>query len=66
MKFKVNIKEVHYLEVLIEAATAEEARQKVEVAYNQMDETAIDLDGFDYSHTFPVAEWTVSENHDQL
>jgi hypothetical protein len=64
MKYKVNIKEIHYLEVEIEADSPQSAKQKVSDAYSGIDSEIIDFDELAYSHTLPVEDWTVSENHD--
>lgn len=58
MKYTVAIKEVHVLEVEIEANSPEEAREK---AYNNFFD--YNFDNLVFSHTLPKEEWTVNPIH---
>lgn len=66
MKYKVNIKEVHNLQCEVDATSPEQARQLVSNALAAVDESIINYDLLEYSHTLPAAEWTVTENHNQI
>jgi len=64
MKYKVNVKEVHNLEVAVEAESKEQAKLIVRGALARADEDIINYDFLTYSHSEPMEKWTVSENHD--
>ena len=62
-KYIVNIVEVHYLPVEVEANSPEEARELVNDMLFEEDEK-INFDGLEYSHTMQMDSWPV-ENEKQ-
>lgn len=60
-KFRVQIQEVHYLTAEIDAADEQQAREKVNDAIADVDESIINYDLLEYSHTLPKADWTVTK-----
>ena len=57
-KYTVNIKEVHNLEVVVEANSENEARAKAEEDLASCAEN-VDFDKIEYSHTLEKEDWTV-------
>lgn len=56
MKYTVNIKEVHNLEVIVDANSPEEAREKANDVYP----SDCDFDNLVFAYTLPKENWTVN------
>ena len=55
-KFKVNVKEVHILSFEVEAANEEDAKVLVNHSLANDDISGVPSE---YSHTYPMKDWTV-------
>lgn len=56
MKYRVYVAEVHYNEVLVEAASEDEAKDKAIEALSNANELEVN-----YSHDLPKDQWQVEE-----
>lgn len=59
MKYVVSIPEVHYVEVIVDADSEDNARKVANEAISQFDKLKSE-----YSHTFDEDEWNVQELND--
>lgn len=57
-KYSVNIPEIHYLTIEVEAANEEEAKS---AAVRAVDVGMLDEYNIEYSHTSDISEWRVTE-----